>query len=69
MEKTVLLAGIELARVDWSKLREIRSSFGERIVSAASPFMCFAALCFVFPALSLGVKPARDGTTLNYPEL
>ncbi|HEY8561602.1 MAG TPA: hypothetical protein VIL74_14595 [Pyrinomonadaceae bacterium] len=34
MDKSVSLAEIELARIDWSKLREIRSSFGERIVSA-----------------------------------
>lgn len=34
MDKTVSLVEIELARVDWGKLREIRSSFGENIVSA-----------------------------------
>jgi hypothetical protein len=34
MDKTISLVEFELARVDWSKLREIRSSFGERIVSA-----------------------------------
>jgi hypothetical protein len=34
MDKSVSLAEIELARIDWSKLREIRSSYGDRIVSA-----------------------------------
>lgn len=34
MNKSISLAELELARVDWSKLREIRCSFGERFVSA-----------------------------------
>jgi len=34
MDKTVSLVELELARVNWSKLREIRSSFGEKIVSS-----------------------------------
>lgn len=34
MDKPISLAEIELARIDWSKLRDIRSSFGERTVSA-----------------------------------
>jgi len=34
MEKPISLVEIELARTDWSKLRDIRSSYGEKIVSA-----------------------------------
>lgn len=34
MAKTISLAELELARVDWSKLREIRSALKEKIVSA-----------------------------------
>ena len=34
MDKTISLVELELARIDWSQLREIRSSFGEKIVSS-----------------------------------